>query len=281
MTVLIPQPPRIDLAEITTDQTGKLRAKITRPWSMYFEAIFDRIGGNVASTPDDIEQGQLARVHEYVVSLETSLSMISAESQRVHNTVVSLETSLSMISAESQRMASELDALRLQPNPAIQVATELDALLSQPTPSSDSGQQIKVAFTPQFYGTGGGVSGAGTATGIYTLIGKLCFFSLYLSVAKNTLAGAELALVGGATGSFLPRQDLTTNLVQLIQVSEFSGLAPGATQVSIAGQMSSFNAQGRMTLIKSNNAGGVSATITVAEFADPMIIRMSGCYLTQ
>ena len=97
MTLLIPQPPRIDLCEITTDQTGKLRAKITRPWSTYFDAMFARIGGNVASTPDDIEQGQLARVQDYVVSLETSLSMISAESQRV---------------------AGEFDALLSQPAPS-------------------------------------------------------------------------------------------------------------------------------------------------------------------
>jgi hypothetical protein len=48
MTALIPQPPRIDLCEITTDQTGKLRAKITRPWSMYFDALLARVGGNVA-----------------------------------------------------------------------------------------------------------------------------------------------------------------------------------------------------------------------------------------
>ena len=97
MTLLISQPPRIDIAEITTDQTGKLRAKITRPWSMYFEAMFARIGGNVASTPDDLEQGQLAQVQDYVVSLETSLSMISAESQRV---------------------AGEFDALLSQPAPS-------------------------------------------------------------------------------------------------------------------------------------------------------------------
>jgi len=97
MTLLIQQPPRIDLCEITTDQTGKLRAKITRPWSTYFDAMFARIGGNVASSPDDIEQGQLARVQDYVVSLETSLSMISAESQRV---------------------AGEFDALLSQPAPS-------------------------------------------------------------------------------------------------------------------------------------------------------------------
>ena len=97
MTLLIPQPPRIDLCEITTDQTGKLRAKITRPWSTYFDAMFARVGGNVASTPDDIEQGQLARVQDTTVSLETSLSMISAESQRV---------------------AGEFDALLSQPVPS-------------------------------------------------------------------------------------------------------------------------------------------------------------------
>ena len=143
MTLLIQQPPRIDLCEITTDQTGKLRAKITRPWSTYFDAMFARIGGNVASSPDDIEQGQLARVQDTVVSLETSLSMISAESQRV---------------------ASELDALRAQPNPASQVATELDALLSQPTLTSLS-LSLPVGQVP--YGAGLGTSVASSANFTY------------------------------------------------------------------------------------------------------------------
>ena len=56
MTHLIPPPPRIDLCEITTDQTGKLRAKIARPWSLYLESLFDRVGGTVAPTPGELEE---------------------------------------------------------------------------------------------------------------------------------------------------------------------------------------------------------------------------------
>jgi len=183
MTVLIPQPPRIDLAEITTDQTGKLRAKITRPWSMYFEAIFDRIGGNVASTPDDIEQGQLARVQDYVVSLETSLSMIYAESQRV---------------------ASELDALRAQPNPEGPLASELDALLSQPTPSSLS---LSLPSGQVPYGAGLGTTVASSANFTYdSATNVLSFGSVIGSALGMTVLPKfpTVSDVGGALGLQTP-----------------------------------------------------------------------------
>jgi hypothetical protein len=56
MTMLIPPPPRIDFCDITTDSTGKLRAKISRPWSQYFEEVFARLGGNIALTPQELEE---------------------------------------------------------------------------------------------------------------------------------------------------------------------------------------------------------------------------------
>ena len=176
MTLLISQPPRVDLCEITTDQTGKLRAKITRPWSMYLEAIFARVGGNVASTPDDIEQGQLARVQDTVVSLETSLSIISTESQRV---------------------ASELDALRAQPNPASQLASELDALLSQPTPLSLS-FSLPSGHVP--YGAGLGTTVASSANFTYD--------SVTNTLSTGNITGSALTMAvqtksPSGVGSFL------------------------------------------------------------------------------
>lgn len=56
MTMLVQPPPRIDFCEITTDQGGKLRARISRPWSLYFDALFARVGGNVAPSAGDIEE---------------------------------------------------------------------------------------------------------------------------------------------------------------------------------------------------------------------------------
>tara|TARA_R110000823_G_scaffold225669_1_gene353420 strand:- start:3231 stop:3623 length:393 start_codon:yes stop_codon:yes gene_type:complete len=56
MTLLIQPPPRIDFCEITTDQAGKLRAKIARPWSLYLDSLFARVGGNVADSPEELAQ---------------------------------------------------------------------------------------------------------------------------------------------------------------------------------------------------------------------------------
>lgn len=56
MTLLIQPPPRIDFCEITTDQGGKMRAKIARPWSLYLDSLFARVGGNVAAAPDELAQ---------------------------------------------------------------------------------------------------------------------------------------------------------------------------------------------------------------------------------
>ena len=203
MTLLISQPPRVDLCEITTDQTGKLRAKITRPWSMYLEAIFARVGGNVASTPDDIEQGQLARVQDNVVSLETSLSIISTESQRV---------------------ASELDALRAQPNPASQLASELDALLSQPTPSSLS-FSLPSGHVP--YGAGLGTTVASSANFTYN--------SVTNTLSTGNITGSALTMAvqtksPSGVGSFL--DSLSNTVFSWTDTGAVSKLAFfGATRV--------------------------------------------------
>ena len=60
MTMLIQPPPRIDFCDITTDETGRLRAKIARPWSLYLDALFVRVGGNVADSPDELAQNTAA-----------------------------------------------------------------------------------------------------------------------------------------------------------------------------------------------------------------------------
>lgn len=44
--VLVPTPPRINLVDD--------RGKITRPWSMYFDDVFTRLGGSVAPSIDEI-----------------------------------------------------------------------------------------------------------------------------------------------------------------------------------------------------------------------------------
>jgi hypothetical protein len=58
--MLIQPPPRIDFCDITTDQSGRLRATISRPWSLYLDALFVRVGGNVADSPDALSQNTAA-----------------------------------------------------------------------------------------------------------------------------------------------------------------------------------------------------------------------------
>lgn len=53
--VLVQPPPRVDLVEIVQDPSGKLRGRITRPWSDYLNASFARQGGAVAPSNDDIQ----------------------------------------------------------------------------------------------------------------------------------------------------------------------------------------------------------------------------------
>ena len=57
MPILIQPSPRIDLCDITTDASGRMRATISRPWSAYFDKLFERVGGKVAPvSPDELAQ---------------------------------------------------------------------------------------------------------------------------------------------------------------------------------------------------------------------------------
>lgn len=46
-TVLVPPPPRISLVDE--------RGNITRPWSLYLQDVFSRIGGNVSLSPAELQ----------------------------------------------------------------------------------------------------------------------------------------------------------------------------------------------------------------------------------
>jgi len=47
MTVLVPPPPRIRLVDE--------RGNITRPWSLYFQDLYNRVGGSVALSPSELQ----------------------------------------------------------------------------------------------------------------------------------------------------------------------------------------------------------------------------------
>jgi len=73
MTTLIPPPPRIDLCELSADRTGKLRAKISRPWLLYFEDVFDRLGGFSSLSLDDIQKAPAGIIEAELAALSNDI----------------------------------------------------------------------------------------------------------------------------------------------------------------------------------------------------------------
>lgn len=130
---------------------------------------------------------------------------------------------------------------------------------------------IENTWTPAFASAGGGAQGtATTAFGRYILTGKMCFVTGQLDVAKGTLGAGAVSITGLPFGS-----KNVAGYNQYISAGAWSNINLSAGYSHIALRVNA-NSQ-TATLLQSGDAGA-SATVTVADFSDPMVISFSGFY---
>jgi hypothetical protein len=90
MTILVQPPPRVDLVEITQDANGVLRGRITRPWSLYLDNLFSRVGGTTGSSNDELMGAP--------VSIESSSPSVEAETFAPYSEFTALREEVAALS---------------------------------------------------------------------------------------------------------------------------------------------------------------------------------------
>lgn len=133
----------------------------------------------------------------------------------------------------------------------------------------ESGQ----TYTPALASSGGGTQGTTTnAVGTYNIVGKQCFFQILVVIAKGTLNGP------GALSVSLPLQARNTvNDVQYVPLGQWDTVTLGANYTHAALQITPNSATASFA---KSGTGVASATLNVADFADPISFRVSGSFET-
>jgi hypothetical protein len=105
MTVLLPVAPRISLV----DKDGR----ITRPWQLYFDAVFARIGGSMAPDVPDLEIGNLPMLDESIGARLSIVESYQSHAPQVQHFVfeASQDAQLSALQAEVAALRGLVEGL--------------------------------------------------------------------------------------------------------------------------------------------------------------------------